>query len=514
MRIGFVVCGMVLMVMTVGAQRRYDCMAQLAQRSATRGMLGYPCRQWDPQHIYHQPVVLISFSDCDFSMAEPAAYYDRILNEPGYNEGAGPGSMADYFRDQSRGCFNLHFDVFGPVRVDVPVKSETGGVSYGSGTVQKALRRLVETSGADFAPYDWDGDGQVDQVICIAAGYSGSQVSGYVWPNTGSTDVAVSEDLRFSTFSLSCELWSDGARCGIGTICHEFSHCLGLPDLYPLGGDGSMPFSAVDEWDLMDGGNYTGRGWCPPNYSAMERMLLGWDEPQELTSPASVTGMRPAGDGGASYIVRNPANTDEYYLLENRQRAGWDYGLPGEGLVICHVDYDRELWSMNAVNSRKDHFRYDLVHADNRDYRSWDPANNGRDLEKYTMDGWLRNRYLSTSAYPWTSPETGLVNREFSDTSVPAATVYAAQADGRLLLSRPIANIHLDHDRTISFDFMGDVAGIKGAVSQRSGTSPDDSGHAVCYDLTGRRLQAPPRSGSLYIRTEPGFKPRLKIDIR
>lgn len=176
------------------------------------------------------------------------------------------------------------------------------------------------------------------------------------------------------------------------------------------------------------------------------------------------------------------------------QRTGWDYGLPGEGLLIAHVDYHREQWSNNMVNTTTDHFRYDLVHADNRDYRSWDPANNGRDPEKYTMEGNLRNRYLSTSAYPWTSPETGLVNREFSDTSVPAATVFAAQADGRLLLSRPVTNIHLDHDRTISFDFMGDVAGIKGAVSQRSGTSPDDSGHTAYYDLTGRRLQAPPRS--------------------
>ena len=503
-----------LTAMTAAAQPRHDCMAGLDKRSATRGTLGYPRRQWDPQRTYRQPVVLISFEDCDFSMAEPAAWYDRILNEPGYNEGAGPGSMADYFRDQSRGRFNLRMDIFGPIRVDVPAKGDSGAVDLGGRAVSKALKQLVETSRADFSSYDWDGDGQVDQVICILAGYTGSQVSGHVWPNTGNTSVAISSGLKFSTYSVSCELWADGTSCGIGTICHEFSHCLGLPDLYPASPFSGMPFSVVDEWDLMDGGNFTGRGWCPPNYSALERMLLGWEEPHELTGSASVTGMRPVADGGGSYIVRNPANADEYYLLENRQRTGWDYGLPGEGLVIAHVDYHRELWSDNLVNTQSDHFRYDLVHADNRDYRSWDPANNGRDLEKYTMDGWLRNRYLSTSAYPWTSPETGLVNREFSDTSVPAATVFAAQADGRLLLSRPITNIHLDHDRTISFDFMGDVAGIKGAVSQRSGTSPDDSGHAACYDLRGRRLQAPPRSGSLYIRTEPGFKPCVKIGIR
>ena len=486
------VTAVVLTAMTAAAQPRHDCMAGLDRRSATRGTLGYPSQQWDPQRVYRQPVVLISFEDCDFSMAEPAAYYDRILNEPGYNEGAGPGSMADYFRDQSRGRFNLRMDIFGPIRVDVPVKSETGGVRYGSGMVQTALRRLVETSEADFSPYDWDGDGYVDQVVCILAGYSGSQVDGYIWPNTGNTSVAISSGLKFSTYSLSCELWADGTSCGIGTVCHEFSHCLGLPDLYPLSPHAGMPFSVVDEWDLMDGGNFTGRGWCPPNYSALERMLLGWEEPRELTAPASVTGMRPAGEGGESYIIRNPANADEYYLLENRQRTGWDYGLPGEGLLIAHVDYNREQWSNNLVNTRTGHFRYDLVHADNRDYRSWDPANNGRDPEKYTMEGNLRNRYLSTSAYPWTSPETGLVNREFSDTSVPAATVFAPQADGSRLLARPITDIQRGIDGQVSFSFMGGATAV--------GSLPAAGARPVAwYDLTGRRLAQRPNGTAPYL---------------
>ncbi|MBP3757703.1 MAG: M6 family metalloprotease domain-containing protein [Prevotella sp.] len=494
---GLLGCLMVLTATAVCAQRRYDCMAALESPSATRGVLGYPQRQWDPGRTYRQPVVLIAFADCDFSMASPVAYYDRILNQPGYNEGAGPGCMADYFRDQSGGLFNMRFDVYGPVRIDESVKTGTSGASYGSGAVAKALKLLVDDTTADFSPYDWDGDGRVDQVICILAGYSGSVVDGYVWPNTGSTGVTISDRLRFSTYSLSCELWADGTSCGIGTICHEFSHCLGLPDIYPLSYAEDMPFSMVDEWDLMDGGNFTGRGWCPPNYSALERMLLGWHQPRELTGPESISALNPVDKGGESLLIRHPSNTDEYFLLENRQQSGWDYGLPGEGLLIAHVDYNRQVWSDNAVNSNRNRYRYDLVHADNRDYRSWDPANNGRDLGKYTMEGCLRNRYLSTSAYPWTSDSTGLTNSAFTDTSVPAAVWHTAKDDGSKQLHRPIIDIRLTVDGTVSFDFM------KGASAVTAPVIPVNQ-PTEYYDLSGHRLPTKPQDGSIYIGKTTG----------
>lgn len=469
-----------LAVVPAGAQRRYDCMANLDRRDAsTRGMLGYPRQDWDSEQTYRQLVVLIAFSDCAFSMDDPAAHYNRILNEQGYNEGAGPGSMADYFRDQSGGRFNLQFDVYGPVCIDDTVRLKND--YYGSARVKKALQLFAEQTEGDFSPYDWDGDGRIDQVICIAAGYSGNQVSGYVWPSTGSTYVEMSDGTKVNTYSLSSELWSDGTPCGIGTICHEFSHCLGLPDLYPLGSS-TLPFSVVDEWDLMDGGNLTGKGWCPPNYSALEKMLLGWYEPLELTSETAVIGMKPVSEGGEAYLIRHPSQPDEYYLLENRRQEGWDYGLPGEGLLIFYVDYDRELWSNNMVNSNMNHYRYDLVHADNRDYRSWDPADNGRDMSKYTMAGCLRNRYLSTSAYPFVSDSLGIANRELTATSVPAS----------IIPNKPITNIQQYTDGSIAFDVMKTDT----PISQPA--QGDATGAETYYDLSGRRLTAPPSRGTLY----------------
>jgi hypothetical protein len=281
-------------------------------------------------------------------------------------------------------------------------------------------------------------------------------------------------------------MWSDSTSCGIGTICHEFSHCLGLPDIYPTGGSG---FSVVDEWDLMDGGNYTNKGWCPPNFSATSKMLMGWGDPIELTEPATITGMKPVSEGGETYMIRNSGNENEFYILENRRQTNWDSGIPGQGLAIFHVDYDRETWSNNDVNSSNGHYRYDIFHADGRDYRDWDPNNDGKDMTKYTMDHWMRNRYLSTSVYPFA--DSIVVNQSLTDDSDPEATVYAANADGIMLMSKPITNIRMADDGTISFDFMGGATAIRGVKS----VAVKDQ----WFDLQGRRLPGRPGRKGLYI---------------
>ena len=110
----------------------------------------------------------------------------------------------------------------------------------------------------------------------------------------------------------------------------------------------------------MDGGNYTNYGWCPPNLSTMEKMQLGWGQPVELTTATTVTAMKSVSDGGDTYIIRNPGDSDEYYLLENRQQKGWDLGCPSSGLLIYHVDYDYDDWMDNNINIDDNHYRYSL----------------------------------------------------------------------------------------------------------------------------------------------------------
>lgn len=482
-------CLFISLPLSAYGQQRYCCTPNMSQVARTRGLLDYPNTDWDPNRIYRQPVILITFKDCDFSMPDPVDFYSRILNEPGYNEGAGPGCLADYFREQSEGLFNLQFDIYGPVQVDTIARGN-GKTNYGEYVVRMATKAVART-GVDFSPYDWNGDGQVNQVIYIAAGFCGNQVkTGYIWPNTGGLypSVRMGGNVVVNFASISCELWRDATSCGIGTICHEFTHCLGIPDIYPtVSNEG---FSVVDEWDIMDGGNYTNKGWCPPNFSALEKMLLGWKSPVELTDETVITGMKPVSEGGDTYIIRNPGYEDEFYLIENRQQSGWDYASPGNGLLIFHVDYDRELWSSNKVNTSRYHYRYNLFNADGKVYSDWDPRGDGSDWSKYTMDDWMRNRYLSTSTFPYRNDS--LTVDQLTDDSDPAATLFNKNIDGSLFMSKPITGIQMSADGTISFSFNTHTA-----INRPSdAVSPKPVAY---YDLNGRRLPSAPSGSGIYL---------------
>lgn len=446
---------------------------------------------FDRQKIYRQPVVLISYSDMDFSMANPAEYYNSLFNEKGFNEGMGLGCVADYFREQSDSLVNLQFDIYGPIQVSEKA-GEHRGIYYGNNIIRESIKKLRETEQTDFAIYDWDGDSLVNQVLFIASGPTGNRNAGYLWPNSGFTFLELPGGIKCQFSSISCELWDNESTSGIGTIIHEFGHCLGLPDIYPLAP--SMIFSVVDEWDIMDGGNFTNKGWCPPNFSTMEKMYLGWLSPTELTESAKIQNMRPMSDKGECYIIRSSGNNNEFYLLENRRQEGWDYGCPGDGLLIFHVDYDKSLWCNNIVNNYDDHYRYQLFHADGKDYNAWDSDNNGNNPNKYTMDNWLRSCYLSTSPYPYTDPTTNAVVDSLTDNSDPAAVLFTANAEGKNYMSKAITNIQLSEDGTISFDFMKpDLSEISDMIEGKKAIVKG------WYDLNGRRLSTPPLRSGVYI---------------
>ena len=479
---------LVLAVVTAGAQQRYSCTPVESRTRAESYTLHNPY-VFNRDKVYRQPVVLISFEDCDFKSEDPARYYDRLFNEKGYNEGAGPGCVADYFRDQSDGLVNFQFDIYGPFKVDFKAGGH-GSRYFGNEIMRAACKRLCASETTDFHIYDWNNDNLVDQVIYVAAGPSGHTQSGYIWPNTGYYTCLLPGNIYSELGSISCELWKDGGMGGIGIMIHEFCHTLGLPDIYPL--NPATTFSVCDEWDLMDGGDYTGKGWCPPNLTAMEKMYLGWKQPKELTSATTVTGMKSASQGGDTYLVCNSGNNNEYYLLENRQQEGWDYGCPGNGLLISHVDFDKSAWGNNKVNISNNYFRFDLFHADRKTYLDWDPSNSGSDPDKYTMEGGLRNYILSTSPYPFTDPATQVLNDILNDASSPASVVFKENAEGNFYMSKPISNIRMASDGTISFDFM------KGETAINSVPSVDDE--AGCwYDLQGRHLPAKPTTKGLYI---------------
>lgn len=478
-------------------QLRREATATLQTRSSSDGYLTYPHTFWDKDRVYRQLVVLVSFADCDFKSEDPSATYNAMFNESGYNELNGPGCMADYFRDQSGGLFNMQFDVYGPVKVSGNAQSSSRPRKDNSKeTFREAMQILIaDHPDIDYSPYDWNEDGSVDQVIFIYAGLSGNQAAsiGYIWPNTSYFSIIKTPDgHKISHYSASAERWTATLTCGIGTICHEFSHCLGLPDIYPTSTSVDA-LSIVDEWDLMDGGITTNTGWCPPNYSPLEKMLMGWLTPEELTENTTISGLKPIADGGKAYLIRH--TDQEYYLLENRQWQGWDLGLPGHGLVVYHVKYDHSLWVGNIVNNTNGKPNYSLVAADNLDYNDWNEifAKSGK-ASRYVNSPMLNKIHLSTASYPWRTDSTTFVNQELSATSTPAALMYDADEEGNLMLGKSITNITEHEDGTISFRFL--VDGQEDDIHTPRTTTT--KGGAI-YTLQGVRVAAPTKGG-IYIR--------------
>ena len=448
--------------------RKGDCLPPADGEAATLRAkdvrrLPTPRTSWDASKTYKQLVILVSFKDCDFSREDPLGDYDKIFNQPGYNEGLGAGCVADYYRDQSGGRFNMSCDVFGPFKVDTlaqPYDKPTSSTkNYGRAAMERATRMMIEANPShDFKQYDWNGDGKIEQVIYVFAGYGGNQSSekayGYVWPNTSSFSTITTPDgMKISSYTVSAELWTNNRSCGIGTICHEYSHGLGLPDIYPTN---DTAYSTCDEWDLMDGGNFVNLGWCPPNYSPYEKLLLGWLNPIELTERTTVTDLQSVSEGGAVYRISHTAN--EYLLLENRQWTGWDAGLPGKGLTIWHINHSDSKRSSNTVNNTPSALGCQLVHADNLDYTAWAALTTPG---KHQNKPYMNSMMLSTSPYPWSTDSTTFVNDALTDTSVPATLMINANANGQKLLSKPITHIKVSDDGLVSFDFLikGDVNG-------------------------------------------------------
>lgn len=405
-------------------------------------------------------IILVQYKDKKFKFGHNQKMYDRMANETGYNTSLGfVGSVKDYFLAQSNGQFELDFDVVGPYTLNHEY-AYYGAPSGESHDVRPRdmvydACRLADPD-VNFADYDWDGDGYVEQVYVLFAGL-GQAAGGdenTIWPHEsklqyGNNGSYVSKDnnVAVNTYACGPELTLQYTPIayrervdGIGTLCHEFSHCLGYPDLYDTNYGGNF---GMGSFDLMDAGSYNGESFCPPNYSAYEKWFAGWITPIVLDKPASVKGMQAQDvKYGQAFVVYNDNNKNEYYLIENRQQSVgiWDKQLPASGMMITHVDYDENIWEWNNVNTivnysnqygpewayrDNDHQRLTIFHADNEEGAS--------------------TKSLAGDLYPFNG------NNSLTDTSSPAATIY----QGGSTMDKPITNITQNEDGSIDFDFMG-----------------------------------------------------------
>lgn len=392
-----------------------------------------------------QLVVLVSFSDQSFTDADPLTLWGRIFNEHDFSESPFVGSVHDYFYEQSYGKFDLTFDM---QLVELPESRvkyrSTQADDENSQYLVYDIVDELSTRDIDWSQYDWDNDGYIDQLLIVYAGkgMNAGGGSNTIWPHqwwlslhTGGHVCTVTSGEKDYTVDCYCcvqELYINNDYGSFGTICHEYSHCFGLPDFY----NGSTSY--VKSWDLMDSGNNNGEGFCPCNYSAHERMLMGWLTPTELTTDISIDGMPQLDEQPVAYLIRNDGHADEYYVVENRQQTGWDQTLTGSGLVVFHVDYDAKVWANEMPNSSK-RKRYTIIPANNR-------------TSVYQSSGW---------PYPYVE------NNLLTNDSAPAATLLNANTDGSMLMNKSLTNISVTSGLA-SFNFSATGTGIAQHVAADS----------------------------------------------
>ena len=326
-------------------------------------------------------VILVNFNDCKFSMKDPASYYNHMINDEGYTgftDDNGkfvscPGSMHDYFSDNSGGKFRPKFDVLGPVDINYSCLFPNGANLLLMSPMISSIMTALDDD-VDFSKYDTDYDGSIDMVYFIFAGmpsnYEGND-SRWLWPHQQDLTLTLKNwDLvRVGHYACSTEKsgWADTPESivveGIGTMCHEFSHLLGLPDLYDTdytrsGGESHDPGG----WDLMAYGSGYDASRCPAAYTIFERYSLGWANPKVINAEGKYT-LNALESSNEGYIIKTP-NSKEFFMLENRQPVKWDAQLPGHGMIVARVDSSK-VWTNTNINNNPSRNYYELLRAGN-----------------------------------------------------------------------------------------------------------------------------------------------------
>ena len=298
---------------------------------------------------------------------DPHALWNDIANKTGLKNVNGVivnGSIRDYFHDQSYGQFELTFDVMGPYLAKNKYQYYGRNVEFANGEFdQNPAELMAEACEAaskevKFKDYDWNDDGEVEQVYIVYAGYGEADFHDpeTIWPHksffTNWLGAPLTlQDMIIDTYACSNELNPASRIDGLGSICHEFSHCLGLPDVYDTRGNNPLPTPGF--FDIMDSGNYNGDSWYPSGFSSFERYFCGWLEPKRVKSlaEANVDELRPLHLYPDAYLVSEIEGSTDYFMVENRKKESWDKFLPSHGVTAWHINYDLITWTKNDVNA-------------------------------------------------------------------------------------------------------------------------------------------------------------------
>ena len=382
-------------------------------------------------------VILVNFSNSQMDASHTHAVFDDMCNAVNcttnvYNE-KNYGSVAQYFADQSSGSYRPVFDVVGPVNLSHPVRyygedleteNDQSSNRYIADFVIDAVL-AADAAGCDFSRYDSNNDGWVDYVYFLfagkgqAAGGSAETIwphewdlrsalrshrthgnSGYYYNNNTNYNLPCLDGKQIGLYACSAELDAKGQLMGIGTMCHEFSHVLGLMDLYDTEyGINYEENLTPGQWDVMDQGNYNGEAHCPPNYNPWEKHFFGWVDPVNPGENGGYLSLYPSGSAdyntfqiNDSTNVKRATESGLYYFLEYRQQRGWDEFLPTHGLLAWRVDYNEKAWSNDAPNASSTP-NSPLLSVELVDYQ-WSKVSNKPVSDIYDLDSVLVFKYI------------------------------------------------------------------------------------------------------------------------
>ena len=304
-------------------------------------------------------VILAEFQDTTFTIQDTKKVFTNYLmnedhfSDTRYGQNQNYKGVRGYFKDCSYGKFTPEFNVVGPVKLP---REQT---YYGEG--DDNIEALMEDACSaidnivNFADYDANNDGMVDLVYVIYAGYSANYSGNKetdIWPKSGTVNISNTYDGKsIHRYGVSNELAGDENKTkgkekinGIGLFCHEFSHTLGLPDIYAIDKKAkNQNDQGMEFWDLMDGGTEVRNGRVPASYLAWEREVMGWMKIDELKNDSSIKNLKSIDNRGKAYKIVNPNDSNEYIVLQSIQKGlwyqGWRDGTYGKGLLAYRISY-------------------------------------------------------------------------------------------------------------------------------------------------------------------------------
>ncbi len=280
-------------------------------------------------------VILIDFPNKPFSdghVSGSQSDFEDLL----FSEGINPtGSMKEFYIENSYGNFIMEGDVAGWYRAaeDFEYYSDSCDGSHGMGSYPTNARRLVEEAVdladavVDFSLYDNDGNGYVDGIFVVHSG-TGYEESGShceIHSHQWSISPTFKDGVFVSTYSIEPEESAGNQSLSpIGVFCHEYGHVLGIPDLY----DTDYSSRGAGRWALMASGSYNGQSKRPSQFTIWCKMRLGGVSPMNITSNQIGAELPAIEWNPVGYrLWKNGQGGNQYFLIENRQRIGFDNNI-------------------------------------------------------------------------------------------------------------------------------------------------------------------------------------------